>query len=69
MCGRPKGFMKAIRLKSPRIRLDANGYRELCISGCLSATAGDAKPAGACKTCRSTTSNSAASQVETRNRT
>jgi 5-methylcytosine-specific restriction endonuclease McrA len=29
MCGRPKGFMNAIRLKSPRLRLDSESYREL----------------------------------------
>ena len=40
-----------------------------CIGKCWSATAGDARFAVACNTCKCTTSNSAANQVATWNRT
>ena len=65
MCGRPKGFMNAIRLKSPRLRLDSESYRELHRQVLE-------RDGWRCQFCgnmqnlqvhRSTTSNSAASQA------
>ena len=66
--GRTEGFMKKIRSKSPRLRLDANSYRELHRQ-VLERDGWRCQAAVACSTCRCTTSNSAASRVATRNRT
>ena len=47
--------MKKLLTKMPRSRLDAKAIAN-CIARCWSGTAGDARPAGACSTCRYTTS-------------